>query len=288
MRRTNAACSLRAPFSECVGIEQRTIGALVRTAIDHKELAEARVDFADAVAVHDRDRLLAEVLSDQTAIFLVANALDQCEACGRVVPIDVVHRSLHGHSRVLVASKRLLMGQFLCPTRPLQIHIVSVSPPFHYNLRRPNLFQLILPSRVIPCGLYIVDNNEAKLWVDFKDIFIFVVSSLFNHAVNFSGLPDRASDFLQIKPWSWHTRRLPSSVAPDLTWLVLLQIKSEIRLVASRQPEGWRMDALGAPHVGERPEAKLIRDFVERIGQLRPQLITFNGHSFDLPVLRYC
>ena len=58
-------------------------------------------------------------------------------------------------------------------------------------------------------------------------------------------------------------------------------------LVASRQPEGWRMDALGAPHIGERPEAKLISDFVERIGQLRPQLITFNGHSFDLPVLRY-
>jgi hypothetical protein len=27
--------------------------------------------------------------------------------------------------------------------------------------------------------------------------------------------------------------------------------------------------------------------WVEKIGQLRPQLITFNGHSFDLPVLRY-
>jgi 3'-5' exonuclease len=27
--------------------------------------------------------------------------------------------------------------------------------------------------------------------------------------------------------------------------------------------------------------------FVEKIGELRPQLITFNGHSFDLPVLRY-
>jgi 3'-5' exonuclease len=58
-------------------------------------------------------------------------------------------------------------------------------------------------------------------------------------------------------------------------------------LVASRQPEGWRIDALGAPHIGERPEAKLISDFVEKIGQLRPQLITFNGHSFDLPVIRY-
>jgi len=56
---------------------------------------------------------------------------------------------------------------------------------------------------------------------------------------------------------------------------------------ASRQPEGWRVDALGAPHIGERTEGELITAFVERIGQLRPQLITFNGHSFDLPVLRY-
>jgi predicted PolB exonuclease-like 3'-5' exonuclease len=31
----------------------------------------------------------------------------------------------------------------------------------------------------------------------------------------------------------------------------------------------------------------LINDFIEKIGDLRPQLITFNGHSFDLPVLRY-
>ena len=58
-------------------------------------------------------------------------------------------------------------------------------------------------------------------------------------------------------------------------------------LVASRGPDGWRVDALGAPHIGERSEAHLIRDFIEKIGQLRPQLITFNGHSFDLPVLRY-
>jgi 3'-5' exonuclease len=58
-------------------------------------------------------------------------------------------------------------------------------------------------------------------------------------------------------------------------------------LVASRQPEGWRVDALGAPHVKERTEGELISAFAERVGQLRPQLITWNGHSFDLPVLRY-
>jgi 3'-5' exonuclease len=58
-------------------------------------------------------------------------------------------------------------------------------------------------------------------------------------------------------------------------------------LVANRKAEGWQVDALGAPHIGERPEERLIADFIERIGQLRPQLITFNGHSFDLPVIRY-
>ena len=41
-------------------------------------------------------------------------------------------------------------------------------------------------------------------------------------------------------------------------------------LIASRQPEGWRIDALGAPHVGERSEAELISAFVEKIRQLRP------------------
>jgi predicted PolB exonuclease-like 3'-5' exonuclease len=58
-------------------------------------------------------------------------------------------------------------------------------------------------------------------------------------------------------------------------------------LVADRQPEGWRVEALGAPHIGERSEAELISAFIDKIGQLRPQLVTFNGNSFDLPVLRY-
>jgi 3'-5' exonuclease len=58
-------------------------------------------------------------------------------------------------------------------------------------------------------------------------------------------------------------------------------------LIARRVAEGWRIEALGAPHIGERSEPELIRSFVDKIGQLKPQLITFNGHSFDLPVLRY-
>lgn len=58
-------------------------------------------------------------------------------------------------------------------------------------------------------------------------------------------------------------------------------------LVAHRDGSGWIIDALGAPHVGDRSEKELIAAFVGRIAELVPQLVTFNGSSFDLPVLRY-
>jgi 3'-5' exonuclease len=58
-------------------------------------------------------------------------------------------------------------------------------------------------------------------------------------------------------------------------------------LVAHREAERWVVDALGAPHCGERSERELIAAFVGRVAELSPQLVTFNGNSFDLPVLRY-
>jgi 3'-5' exonuclease len=58
-------------------------------------------------------------------------------------------------------------------------------------------------------------------------------------------------------------------------------------LIAHRDNDHWTVDALGAPHVGERSEKELISAFVNRIAELTPQLVTFNGTSFDLPVLRY-
>ncbi len=58
-------------------------------------------------------------------------------------------------------------------------------------------------------------------------------------------------------------------------------------LIAHHDGDHWVVDALGAPHVGERSEEELIASFVERIADLSPQLVTFNGSSFDLPVLRY-
>ena len=58
-------------------------------------------------------------------------------------------------------------------------------------------------------------------------------------------------------------------------------------LVAQRQEEHWTVSAVGAPHIGERPEREIISAFVKRIADLAPQLVTFNRASFDLPVLRY-
>ena len=58
-------------------------------------------------------------------------------------------------------------------------------------------------------------------------------------------------------------------------------------LVAYKEDGCWRVDALGAPHVGDRTAKQLITAFTDRIAQLRPQLVTFNGNGFDLPVLRY-
>lgn len=58
-------------------------------------------------------------------------------------------------------------------------------------------------------------------------------------------------------------------------------------LVAHQQNGHWAVEAIGAPHVGERSEQSLISSFVDRIAELTPQLVTFNGASFDLPVLRY-
>jgi predicted PolB exonuclease-like 3'-5' exonuclease len=58
-------------------------------------------------------------------------------------------------------------------------------------------------------------------------------------------------------------------------------------VIAHFENDGWVVDAIGAPHVGERTEKELISAFVDKIAELRPQLVTFNGASFDLPVLRY-
>jgi len=58
-------------------------------------------------------------------------------------------------------------------------------------------------------------------------------------------------------------------------------------LIAHYDGNHWVVDSVGAPHVGGRSEGDLIAAFVDRLADLTPQLVTFNGSSFDLPVLRY-
>ena len=58
-------------------------------------------------------------------------------------------------------------------------------------------------------------------------------------------------------------------------------------VVAERLDGVWSVQAIGAPHIGERSERELIISFADKVSEYRPQLVTFNGNGFDLPVLRY-
>jgi predicted PolB exonuclease-like 3'-5' exonuclease len=58
-------------------------------------------------------------------------------------------------------------------------------------------------------------------------------------------------------------------------------------LVAYPTDRGYEIQAMGASHIGVQTEPELIEAFVRAIERLNPTLVTFNGGSFDLPVLRY-
>lgn len=49
----------------------------------------------------------------------------------------------------------------------------------------------------------------------------------------------------------------------------------------------WEVKEISAPHIGEKPEKEIIEEFLEKIDDYEPQLVTYNGSSFDFPVLRY-
>lgn len=49
----------------------------------------------------------------------------------------------------------------------------------------------------------------------------------------------------------------------------------------------WHVDRFGAPHRGERSECELIEGFARSLEPFTPKLVTWNGTSFDLPVLRW-
>jgi predicted PolB exonuclease-like 3'-5' exonuclease len=51
-----------------------------------------------------------------------------------------------------------------------------------------------------------------------------------------------------------------------------------------RDDEGFRVRSLGTP--GD-PEAKLVQDFFRIVDKYTPQIVSWNGGGFDLPVLHY-
>ena len=82
------------------------------------------------------------------------------------------------------------------------------------------------------------------------------------------------------------SEEIREAIGEDFPKLIYHSIICIGALVASRTANGWEVKALGAPHVGQRTEKELIEAFVGKIGKLSPQLVTFNGSGFDLPVLR--
>ena len=69
--------------------------------------------------------------------------------------------------------------------------------------------------------------------------------------------------------------------------LPLHKVAVRAALIAERIDGVWRIQSLGAPHIGDRSEVDLISAFAARVDALRPTLVTFSGNGFDMPVLRY-
>jgi predicted PolB exonuclease-like 3'-5' exonuclease len=78
-----------------------------------------------------------------------------------------------------------------------------------------------------------------------------------------------------------------ASLGTDFPKLPVHRIVCIGALVALQSEGAWHIDALGAPHVGDRSEGDLISAFVEKVAALKPILVSYNGTFFDLPVLRY-
>lgn len=78
-----------------------------------------------------------------------------------------------------------------------------------------------------------------------------------------------------------------TAIGPDFPKLIYHSIVCIGALVASRRSNGYEVQVVGAPHIGQRTEKELIEAFTGKIAQVSPKLVTFNGAAFDLPVLRY-
>jgi 3'-5' exonuclease len=92
----------------------------------------------------------------------------------------------------------------------------------------------------------------------------------------------RANDLVGRSP-----EEIRSAMGSEFPKLIYHSIICIGALVATKTANSYEVQVVGAPHIGQRTEKELIESFVNKIAQLGPQLVSFNGCAFDLPVLRY-
>jgi hypothetical protein len=78
-------------------------------------------------------------------------------------------------------------------------------------------------------------------------------------------IPDLAAAARMLDMGNATEAEIREAIGPGFPKHPLHKIACIGALIASRQPEGWRVDALGAPHIGERSEAKLMATSLRRL-----------------------
>ena len=58
-------------------------------------------------------------------------------------------------------------------------------------------------------------------------------------------------------------------------------------IIAQFEDNCWYVRSVNSQHIGTQTERELIINFIQQISDYQPQLVTYNGTGFDLPVIRY-
>ena len=99
-------------------------------------------------------------------------------------------------------------------------------------------------------------------------------------------LPDTASDDEVLEVMWREGGATPEEPRPYLK-TVMCRIVSIAAVVRKRVRSEVKLDLISLPglHDGEQPEGKIIRKFLEAVGNLGAQLVGFNSSNADLPIL---
>ena len=99
-------------------------------------------------------------------------------------------------------------------------------------------------------------------------------------------LPDTASDDEVLEVMWREGGATPEDPRPYLK-TVMCRIVSIAAVVRKRVRSEVKLDLISLPglHDGEQPEGKIIRKFLEAVGNLGAQLVGFNSSNADLPIL---